>query len=161
MTPDQRVGEYMTEQRHHVVIIGGGFGGLRAARSLEHAPVQLTLLDRRNFHLFQPLLYQVATGGLSPANLASPLRAILKRQRNSQVLLAEVTDIDVTHQRVIFSGGFLSYDTLVVAAGAGHHYFGHAEWEQYAPSLKTVEDAFCWHSKRRNGNLIPNDGAVG
>ena len=131
----------MVEKRHHVVIIGGGFGGLQATRALKHAPVRLTLVDRRNYHLFQPLLYQVATGGLSPANIASPLRAILKRQNNVQVLLADVVGFDVAQRRVILSDDHLDYDTLIVAAGAGHHYFGHPEWEPYAPSLKTVDDA--------------------
>ncbi|HEV3262373.1 MAG TPA: NAD(P)/FAD-dependent oxidoreductase [Gemmataceae bacterium] len=126
---------------HRVVIIGGGFGGLHAARALRRAPVRVTLLDRRNFHLFQPLLYQVATGGLSPANIASPLRSILKRQANTEVLMAEVTDIDVAGKRVLFRDGSVGYDTLIVATGAGHHYFGHKDWEKYAPSLKTVEDA--------------------
>jgi NADH dehydrogenase len=123
------------------VIIGGGFGGLHAARSLKYAPVQVTLIDRRNFHLFQPLLYQVATGWLSPADIASPLRAVLKRQRNVQVLLAEATDIDVTNQRVMLTDGEASYDTLIVATGARHHYFGNTQWEQFAPGLKTIEDA--------------------
>jgi NADH dehydrogenase len=125
----------------HVVIIGGGFGGLYAARTLKSAPVQITLIDRRNFHLFQPLLYQVATGWLSPADIASPLRTVLKRQRNVQVLLAEALDIDVTNRRVILKDGSVSYDTLIVATGARHHYFGHAQWEQFAPGLKTIEDA--------------------
>jgi NADH dehydrogenase len=129
------------DHRHHVVIIGGGFGGLQAALGLRKAPVQVTLIDRRNFHLFQPLLYQVAIGALSPANIAAPLRAILKRQKNVRVLLADATDIDVAGKRVILSDGELSYDTLVVAAGARHHYFGHPEWEELAPGLKTVEDA--------------------
>src|SRR6266853_5646501 len=101
-----------------VVIIGGGFGGLYAAKRLRRAPAHVKLLDRRNFHLFQPLLYQVATGGLSPANIASPLRAILKRQQNTQVLLAEVADIDVPNHRVILCDGALPYDFLIVAAGA-------------------------------------------
>src|SRR6266481_7697696 len=100
---------------HRVVIIGGGFGGLYAAQSLRRAPVALTLVDRRNFHLFQPLLYQVATGGLSPGEIASPLRGVLKRQKNATVLLAEVTDIDVAGRRVVLSDGELRYDTLVVA----------------------------------------------
>jgi NADH dehydrogenase len=126
---------------HHVVIIGGGFGGLHTAKELKRAPVRVTLLDQRNFHLFQPLLYQVATGGLSPANIASPLRAILKRNANSEVFLAEVTGIDVPGRRVIHDGGAITYDTLVVAAGARHHYFGHDEWEKFAPGLKTIEDA--------------------
>jgi NADH:ubiquinone reductase (H+-translocating) len=124
-----------------IVIIGGGFGGLYAARTLKGAPVQVTLIDRRNFHLFQPLLYQVATGWLSPADIASPLRAVLKRQRNVQVLLAEATDIDVANRRVIFKDGEVSYDTLIVATGSRHHYFGNAQWEPFAPGLKTIEDA--------------------
>jgi NADH dehydrogenase len=124
-----------------VVIVGGGFGGLYTARNLGRAPVQVTLLDRRNFHLFQPLLYQVATGALSPANIAAPLRAVLRRQKNTRVLLAEVVDVDVPGRRVVLSDGSVPYDTLVVAAGARHHYFGHPEWEKLAPGLKTVEDA--------------------
>src|SRR5712692_5499906 len=102
------------ERAHQVVIVGGGFGGLYAARQLRRAPVRITLLDRRNFHLFQPLLYQVATGGLSPANIAAPLRAVLKRQQNAQVLLAEVTDIAVDDRRVLLSDGELHYDFLIV-----------------------------------------------
>src|SRR5262245_50016572 len=126
---------------HHLVIVGGGFGGLYAARALRKAPVAVTLLDRRNFHLFQPLLYQVATGQLSPANIAAPLRHVLKRQRNATVLLAEVTGFDLAAQEVILADGRMRYDSLVVATGARHHYFGHAEWEQHAPGLKTIEDA--------------------
>src|SRR6516165_4468080 len=126
---------------HRVVIVGGGFGGLYTARHLGRAPVEVTLLDRRNFHLFQPLLYQVAAGGLSPANIASPLRAVLKRQVNTRVLLAEVVDVDVAGRQAILSDGKVPYDTLVVAAGARHHYFGHPEWEKLAPGLKTIEDA--------------------
>src|SRR5262249_47546094 len=129
------------EQPHRIVIIGGGFGGLYTARHLRRAPVQLTLIDRRNFHLVQPLLYQVATGALSPANIAAPLRAVLRRQRNTRVLLAEATGIDVAGRRVLLSDGVLEYDTLIVATGSTHHYFGHSEWEPLAPSLKTVEDA--------------------
>jgi len=125
----------------HIVIIGGGFGGLYAVRTLKGAPVQVTLIDRRNFHLFQPLLYQVATGWLSPADIASPLRAVLKRQRNVQVLLAEAIDIDGTNRRVLLKDGEVHYDTLIVATGARHHYFGHPQWETFAPSLKTIEDA--------------------
>jgi NADH dehydrogenase len=126
---------------HRVVIVGGGFGGLYTARHLRRAPVEVTLLDRRNFHLFQPLLYQVATGGLSPANIASPLRAVLKNQQNARVQLAEVVDVDVPGRRVMLNDGSVPYDTLVVAAGARHHYFGHPEWEKLAPGLKTIEDA--------------------
>ncbi|HUI25828.1 MAG TPA: NAD(P)/FAD-dependent oxidoreductase [Candidatus Kryptonia bacterium] len=131
----------MAERLHHVVIIGGGFGGLYAAQALKHAPLQVTLVDRRNFHLFQPLLYQVATGGLSPGEIASPLRGVLRRQRNTAVLLAEVTDIDPSTRRVVFSDGEISYDTLIVAAGATHHYFGNPQWAPLAPGLKTIEDA--------------------
>src|SRR5262245_36579678 len=124
-----------------VVIVGGGFGGLYTARHLARVPVRVTLLDRRNFHLFQPLLYQVAIGGLSPANIAAPLRAVLRDQRNACVLLAEVRDFDLANREVILADGRMPFDTLVVAAGARHHYFGHDEWERYAPGLKTVEDA--------------------
>jgi NADH:quinone reductase (non-electrogenic) len=123
------------------VIIGGGFGGLYAAQALRRAPVEVTLIDRRNFHLFQPLLYQVATGGLSPGEIASPLRAVLKRQTNTRVLLAEVIDIDVAHGRVVLADGEVGYDTLIVAAGASHHYFGNESWEALAPGLKTIENA--------------------
>lgn len=126
---------------HRVVIIGGGFGGLHAARRLRRAPVDVTLVDRRNHHLFQPLLYQVATGALSPANIAAPLRALLRRQRNARVLLAEACAIDVATRRVLLDAGELEYDTLIVAAGSSHSYFGHDEWEAFAPGLKTLEDA--------------------
>src|SRR5215510_10184001 len=103
------------EKSHRVVIVGGGFGGLYAATSLRHAPVQVTLIDRRNFHLFQPLLYQVATGALSPANIAAPLRAILNTQKNAEVLLGEVIDVDVAGHKVILSDGKVPYDTLIIA----------------------------------------------
>jgi NADH dehydrogenase len=129
------------QQPHHVVIIGGGFGGLYAAKVLGRAPVKVTLIDKRNFHLFQPLLYQVATGGLSPGEIASPLRAVLNPYKNTWVITAEVTDIDPTQRKVIFSDGELTYDTLIVAAGVSHHYFGHDEWEPVAPGLKTIENA--------------------
>src|SRR5690349_14916443 len=118
---------------HHVVIVGGGFGGLNAARALRRAPVKITLIDRRNFHLFQPLLYQVATGGLSPANIAAPLRAIVARQANCDVLLGEVTGFDVANHSVQLDAEQLKYDTLIVAAGSSHSYFGHSEWEPFAP----------------------------
>jgi NADH dehydrogenase len=126
---------------HRVVIVGGGFSGLYAAHALRKAPVELTLIDRRNFHLFQPLLYQVATGGLSPANIASPLRALLSRQRNARVLLGEVVGFDLDRREVRLADAVVPYDSLIVAAGARHHYFNHPEWEKYAPGLKTVEDA--------------------
>jgi NADH dehydrogenase len=124
-----------------VVIVGGGFAGLTAAQELRRSPVEVTLVDRRNFHLFQPLLYQVATGALSPANIAAPLRSILRRQKNCTVLLGEVRGFDVAGRKVLLDDGELPYDALVVAAGAGHSYFAHPEWEAFAPGLKTVEDA--------------------
>jgi len=126
---------------HRVVIIGGGFGGLNAAIALRKVPVEVTLIDRRNFHLFQPLLYQVGTGGLSPANIAAPLRSVLSRQRNARVLLGDVLDFDVASRIVLLADGQVSYDTLIVAAGMTHSYFGHSEWEALAPGLKTIEDA--------------------
>ena len=124
-----------------VVVVGGGFGGLSAVRGLRGAPVEVTLVDRRNFHLFQPLLYQVATGGLSPANIATPLRALFKRQKNVRVLLGEATRVDVAGRRLLLADGELPYDVLVVATGARHSYFGRPEWEELAPGLKTLEDA--------------------
>src|SRR5580658_4050337 len=127
--------------QHRVVIVGGGFGGLSAAVGLGRAPVEVKLVDRCNYHLFQPLLYQVATGTLSPANIASPLRNILKRRKNTQVLLAEATGIDASNRRLILSDGSIEYDTLVVSTGSSHQYFGHDEWEKFAPGLKTIEDA--------------------
>jgi NADH dehydrogenase len=130
-----------TMSRHRVVIIGGGFGGLYAARCLRRAPVDLTLVDRRNFHLFQPLLYQVATAGLSPADISSALRWILRRQRNARVWLAEAVDIDAGARRVLLTDGEVPYDSLIVATGVTHHYLGHDEWERKAPGLKTIEDA--------------------
>jgi NADH dehydrogenase len=127
--------------QHRVAILGGGFGGLSAALRLKRAPVQVTLIDRCNYHLFQPLLYQVATGALSPANIASPLRNVLKKQKNTRVLLGEAIGIDAAKRRVILSDGAVDYDTLVIATGSSHQYFGHDEWAQFAPGLKTVEDA--------------------
>jgi NADH:ubiquinone reductase (H+-translocating) len=131
----------MADKPHHVVILGGGFGGLHAAQSLRRAPVRVTLIDRRNFHLFQPLLYQVAMGELSPSNIAAPLRDVLRKQKNAQVLLAEATGIDAANRQVLLSDGAIPYDTLIVATGATHHYFGHPDWEALAPGLKTIEDA--------------------
>jgi len=128
--------------RHRVVIIGGGFGGLYAATSLGHADVDVTVIDRRNFHLFQPLLYQVATGALSPGEIASPLRNILNDQKNTRVLLGEAVDIDVdAHEVVLKDESRVPYDTLIVATGSNHHYFGHPEWARFAPGLKSIEDA--------------------
>src|SRR5512139_2676188 len=125
--------------RPHVVIIGGGFGGLYAARALRNADVQVTLLDRRNHHVFQPLLYQVAMAALSPGDIASPIRWILRRQKNVEVILAEVTGFDLPHNRLILKDGVVDYDYLIVAAGATHAYFGHDEWRRTAPGLKTLE----------------------
>src|SRR5262249_10885563 len=129
------------ESKHRVVILGGGFGGLNAAKALKHAPVEVTLLDRRNFHLFQPLLYQVATGSLSPGEIAAPLRAVFRNQPNTEVLLGEAIDLDAEHRRVILSDGQLEYDTLIVATGSGDYYFGHDEWRETAPGLKSIEEA--------------------
>ena len=128
---------------HRVVIVGGGFGGLNAARELGRDPrVTVTLVDRRNFHLFQPLLYQVATGALSPGDIAQPLRSILRRNRNTTVLLGEAVGIDLEQRRVLMSdGGPLPYDTLVVATGARHSYFGNDDWAAHAPGLKSIDDA--------------------
>jgi NADH dehydrogenase len=127
---------------HRVVILGGGFGGLYAIKALRRAPVDVTLLDQRNFHLFQPLLYQVATGSLSPGEIASPLRAILRSQKNARVFLGEAIDLDAEGRRVIITGAAtLPYDSLIVATGARNHYFGHDDWRVYAPGLKSVEDA--------------------
>jgi len=131
-----------SDARPHVVIVGAGFGGLEAARGLARAPVRVTLVDRRNHYLFQPLLYQVATATLSPADIAYPIRSILRRQKNADVVLAEVVSIDPDRRQVsLRDGGILSYDTLVVASGARHAYFGHEDWEPRAPGLKNLEDA--------------------
>jgi NADH dehydrogenase len=130
------------DTRPHVVIVGGGFAGLWAARALAGAPVRITLIDRQNHHLFQPLLYQVATAGLSAPDIAAPLRHILRRQANVEVLLAEVTDIDVTARRVwLGADASLEFEYLLLATGATHAYFGHEEWAQFAPGLKTLDDA--------------------
>jgi NADH dehydrogenase len=135
-TPEAKPG------RPHVVIIGGGFGGLYAAQQLGRAPVDVTLIDKRNFHLFQPLLYQVATGGLSPGDIASPLRGVLSRQKNTRVLMEEVVDVDPQSKTITLKDdGTLAYDTLIVATGMSHFYFGRDDWADIAPGLKTVEDA--------------------
>jgi NADH dehydrogenase len=129
--------------RHRIVIVGGGFAGLYAARTLGKDPaVEVTLVDRRNYHLFQPLLYQVATGALSPGDIAQPLRAILRRNQNTRVVLGEAVGLDPVGRRVALNdGGTVDYDTLLVATGARHAYFGHDEWAALAPGLKTIEDA--------------------
>jgi NADH dehydrogenase len=131
-----------TLSRPKIVIIGGGFGGLAVAKHLRHAEADITLIDRRNFHLFQPLLYQVATGGLSPANISVPLRAALKKQKNTTVLLGEVASVDVRQKIVVLRDEKrIPFDFLVVAAGSDPNYFGHQEWQPQAPGLKTIEDA--------------------
>jgi NADH dehydrogenase len=130
-----------TDRRPHVVILGGGFGGLYAARALARVPVRVTLLDRKNHHLFQPLLYQVATAGLNPSDIASPIRRILRDQKNATVELARAVSIDTKEQRVVLDDGSVDYDYLIVATGARHSYFAHPEWEASAPGLKSVEDA--------------------
>jgi NADH dehydrogenase len=132
-----------TRTRHRVLIVGGGFAGLYAARSLRSDPeVAVTVLDRRNFHLFQPMLYQVATGALSPGEIAQPLRSILSKQRNATVILGEAVGLDVEAREVqVRDGGSIGYDSLIVATGAHHSYFGHDDWARFAPGLKTLEDA--------------------
>ncbi|HEX9460082.1 MAG TPA: NAD(P)/FAD-dependent oxidoreductase, partial [Thermoanaerobaculia bacterium] len=124
-----------------VVIIGGGFGGLYAAKALKKAPVRITLVDRRNYHLFQPLLYQVATAALNPSDIAAPIRAVLRRQKNVSVIMGDATGIDLDRNVVRLADGELAYDILIIATGATHSYFGHPEWEENAPGLKTIEDA--------------------
>ncbi len=123
----------MADALQSVVVVGGGFGGLTAARELARAPVQVTLVDRRNHHLFQPLLYQVATAALSPSDIASPIRRILRHQENADVLLAEVKSIDLADKIVHLDEGSLGYDYLIVATGARHSYFGHDEWTKFRP----------------------------
>lgn len=133
---------------HHVVIIGAGFGGLEAAHRLAGAPVHITIVDQRNHHLFQPLLYQVATASLATSEIAWPIRHLLQRRRNVTTVLATVTSVDTANRKVLYAdGGELGYDTLVVATGARHAYFGHDEWEPYAPGLKTLEDAVVIRSR--------------
>jgi NADH dehydrogenase len=135
-------GTAMSPKRPHVVIAGGGFGGIEAAKALARAPVEVTLIDRQNYHCFQPLLYQVATAALSPADIAWPIRHILRRQQNATVFMAEVAGVDLAAQRVQITGGEpVAYDYLVLATGAMHSYFGHDEWARYAPGLKRIEDA--------------------
>src|SRR5215470_4207583 len=129
-----------TQARPRIVIIGAGFGGLAAAKQLARAPVDVTVIDRHNYHLFQPLLYQVATAGLSPADIASPIRGILRRQRNAHVILAKVSGVDTVRKEVLAEGRRIPFDHLIVATGAEHAYFGH-DWSSYAPGLKTIDDA--------------------
>jgi NADH dehydrogenase len=129
------------QQLPRVVIVGGGFGGLQVAKALRRAPLQITLIDRHNYHLFQPLLYWVATAGLSPADISSPIRHILRAQKNTEVLLAEVSGLDLAHKHVLIDAQPISYDYLVLATGAQDHYFGHPEWSVHAPGLKSIQEA--------------------
>lgn len=131
----------------HVVIVGAGFAGLHAARGLRDAPVRVTVIDRTNHHLFQPLLYQVATASLSPADISAPIRGVLGNQRNTEVILAEVTGVDAREQRILMHDRSISYDYLILATGVRHNYFGHDEWEQFAPGLKTAQDASAIRQK--------------
>lgn len=129
-------------EKHKILILGGGFGGLVAAQALKHADAEVTLLDKRNFHLFQPLLYQVATGSLSPGEIAAPLRSVLSKQKNTQVLLGEAVDFDPAAKKVFLrDGGEYSYDSLIVATGTKTSYYGNDQWHEWAPSLKTIEEA--------------------
>jgi NADH dehydrogenase len=141
VTVSDRVHALATDPKPRIAIIGAGFGGLQAALHLARLPVQITLIDRRNHHTFQPLLYQVATAGLSPAEIAAPIRWIVRGRRNIDVLLGEVQDFDLAQRRVKLPDLEIPYDYLIVAAGASHAYFGHDEWEPFAPGLKTIEDA--------------------
>jgi NADH dehydrogenase len=138
-----------------VFIVGGGFAGIMAAKRLAKAPVLVTLVDRRNHHVFQPLLYQVATAALSPADIASPIRSIVSRIPNCRVVLAKIRGVDLARKRLLFDGGAVEYDYLVLAAGATHSYFGHPEFEQYAPGLKTLDDA----TEMRNRILLAFESA--
>src|SRR5215468_735638 len=131
----------MSDERAKVVIIGAGFGGIETAKALGRAAVELTVIDRQNHHCFQPLLYQVATAALSPADVAWPVRHILRKQKNATVLMAEVRGIDTTKRRVQIDSMSIPYDYLVLATGAAHSYFGHDEWAEVAPGLKRIEDA--------------------
>jgi len=129
-------------QPHRVIVLGGGFGGLSAVQRLKRAPVEVTLIDRRNFHLFQPLMYQIATGSLSPGEIAAPLRGVLSRQKNTQVLLGEVSDIDPAAKKIqLLDGAIFDYDSLIVATGSQTSYYGNDSWREWAPSLKSVEEA--------------------
>jgi NADH:ubiquinone reductase (H+-translocating) len=130
-----------TDRSPHVVVVGSGFGGMAVARGLKRAPVQVTIVDRSNHHLFQPLLYQVATAALSPADIAAPIRRVFRHQSNVRVMLADATGIDVERKRVILADGTVNYDVLILAVGVTHAYFGHDAWARYAPGLKTLKDA--------------------
>ncbi len=140
--------------RPRLVIVGAGFGGLTAAKSLADAPIDITVIDQHNHHLFQPLLYQVATAALSPADIASPIRAILHGQRNASVMLAKVTGIDVAKREVLSGDRRVPFDYLILATGAQHAYFGHEDWSAYAKGIKTIDDA----TALRSGSCLPSRG---
>ncbi|RMG00293.1 MAG: FAD-binding protein, partial [Acidobacteria bacterium] len=155
----------MARRMPRVIIVGGGFGGLRAAKRLSNKQLEVILIDRKNHHTFQPLLYQVATSVLSPGEIASPIRRVLRKSKNIEVLLDEVVDLDIKSQRVVLSDdSHLDYDYLILAAGARHSYFGKREWEEVAPGLKTIEDAleirkrilFAFESAERQALLGEN-----
>ncbi|HEU0002534.1 MAG TPA: NAD(P)/FAD-dependent oxidoreductase [Ktedonobacteraceae bacterium] len=139
--PDKRSEQRPSTVLPRIVIVGAGFGGLKAAKALHQVNARVTVIDRQNHHLFQPLLYWVATAGLSPADISSPIRSILRRQKNTEVLMAEVTGVDLEQQRVLMGEHAVPYDYLVLATGAHDNYFGHTEWERYAPGLKSITDA--------------------
>lgn len=147
MNDESTIGDEEIDKKHHVVIVGGGFGGLYAAQRLGNRSIRVTLIDRHNYHLFQPLLYQVATGGLSPADIASPLRHALRRMKNVSVLMGEVIDFDLEKRKVILKDSQIDFDSLIVATGSTHHYFGNVQWEKLAPGLKSIEDATHVRSK--------------
>src|SRR6202049_389135 len=140
-TLDKRNEQNPPAVQPRIVIVGAGFGGLKAAQALSSANARVTVIDRQNHHFFQPLLYWVATAGLSPADITSPIRSILRRQKNTEVVMAEVTGIDLAQQRVLMGEHAVPYDYLVLATGAHDNYFGHPEWKQYAPGLKSIVDA--------------------
>ncbi len=137
----------MESRRHKVVIIGGGFGGLQTAKNLKHPEIDVTLIDSNNYHLFQPLLYQVATGGLSPADISAPLRHILRKNRNCKVLMGKAVGLDLRRKEVLLQDGKIEYDTLVVACGSVNNYFGNDDWEKYAPGLKSIGNAISIRAK--------------
>lgn len=146
-TPDEKHEQIPATVLPRIVIVGAGFGGLKAAKALSHANARVTVIDRQNHHLFQPLLYWVATAGLSPADISSPIRSILHRQKNTEVMMAEVTGIDLEKQRVLVGDDAVPYDYLVLATGAHDNYFRHPEWEEYAPGLKSITDAISIRRK--------------
>src|SRR5919199_530635 len=151
---DMRQVPQIADRRPHVVIVGGGFGGTHAAHALRHAPMRVTVIDRTNHSVFHPLLYQVATAALSADEIAAPIRTLLRRQPNAEVIMAEVTGVDLAHRRVQIGAWHLAYDYLVLATGSQYTYFGHDEWAEHAPSLKTIADAArcspsCWSAPAR------------